>query len=783
MFKNLHFKRIVFVFVCFSLIFSMHTGTIAASSPETVAGDVQLIGIPVVNYSVPYVHQLWDTPVNFSGDWACGPTSAAMALAYYRKLTPYPITRSTPYVHTNDYGYYVSSIYTAFGYTFNRMQNDSRGIDYPAYGGYGHTTDEGYASAWRIQDYLSRHGGLLNEYRAITSDTSLNDIKTALNQGYLIILSTRLTNNGHIILVKGYTDDNRLIVNDPYGNANGSSGYGKYDGGNIQYTWAQVNAIGKWMIIVKGVADSDDNRVLNGGFTINGTISPNTDEDPYTFSGSAGSLIRLTMNKTSGSLDSYLELYGPNGLVAYNDDMNGSTYDSQISATLPVNATYRVIARSYARSSSGGYQLNLTTFVGDGDDGRWLSMGGSLHGTINPNSDQDTYYINGTTNTIVSLRMERDAAPMDSYLELYDPNGSKVAYNDDGGGSGNLNSWIVYRFTTSGTYRLVARTYSAYSGGGYTVSASQVRGTNYALNKPVYISSLQDSSFSGAYAVDGNRSTRWSSGSLLGQWLYVDLGQTVGVSQVIIRWEIARATGYGIYYWNGSNWINIRSFSNMSGDTDVISFNTINARFIEIYMWARDARWSNYSLWEFEVYDAIGATAPTVPPDDPKDPETGVDPLIPLPPYPDGKDMPILALPSEQEMEPLPDATAPDPPTISLTDTYGGPVTSLTLSSHVILPGGSLTATATDAHDTDSAQVGSGIISYRWGISPAVPGEGGSSIDQLPDQMSVVISGENRTPGTYILWLQVQDDEGNWSEPLTASFQILSGIYIPLLIR
>jgi hypothetical protein len=55
-----------------------------------------------------------------------------------------------------------------------------------------------------------------------------------------------------------------------------------------------------------------------------------------------------------------------------------------------------------------------------------------------------------------------DASP-DSYLELYSPNGTKVAENDDGGG--NTNSWIVTSAATAGTYRIVARSWNGSSGG------------------------------------------------------------------------------------------------------------------------------------------------------------------------------------------------------------------------------------------------------------------------------------------------------------------------------
>ena len=72
-----------------------------------------------VNLDVPYIHQLWDTPEDFNGKWACGPTSAAMVLAYYELLESRPIECPDPDPHTNDYGWYVSGVFTHNGQTFD----------------------------------------------------------------------------------------------------------------------------------------------------------------------------------------------------------------------------------------------------------------------------------------------------------------------------------------------------------------------------------------------------------------------------------------------------------------------------------------------------------------------------------------------------------------------------------------------------------------------------------------------------------------------------------------
>lgn len=212
---------------------AMETGLIKVCNPVTGFKNIT---------NVPYVHQVLDTPDSFAGGWACGPTSAVMAAAHYGKIKAHPITVSRPYSHTNNFGWYVSSVYTSpTGFVFNRMQKDAHGN--AAYGAYGTCTDGGGAWAWRIQDYLKNHGLSTKFYDA----ASPTIIKSAIDAGHMVILSTQLTSAGHIIAVKGYRGTS-VLANDPYGNAN-VGGYGTMlNGADVEYTWQFVRA--KWCVEV-----------------------------------------------------------------------------------------------------------------------------------------------------------------------------------------------------------------------------------------------------------------------------------------------------------------------------------------------------------------------------------------------------------------------------------------------------------------------------------------------------------------------------------------------------
>jgi len=116
---------------------------------DTALASAELLST-VVNWDVPYIHQLYDTPAWFDGHWACGPTSAVMALAYYQQLAS----------RAEGYGWYVPNQYTqqsaCSGATaFNVAQRDAANHD--AWGAYGWCTGNGVAWAYKMYDYAQKH--------------------------------------------------------------------------------------------------------------------------------------------------------------------------------------------------------------------------------------------------------------------------------------------------------------------------------------------------------------------------------------------------------------------------------------------------------------------------------------------------------------------------------------------------------------------------------------------------------------------------------------------------
>ncbi len=127
---------------------------------------------------------------------------------------------------------------------------------------------------------------------------------------------------------------------------------------------------------------------------------------------------------------------------------------------------------------------------------------------------------------------------------------------------------------------------------------------NRALNRPVVSSSGEPNSTAAdpKQAVDGDRSTRWSSDWLDDQWIYVDLGQFLSIQRVVLYWETAYGKSYTIdVSKDAQNWTTIYSTSSSDGGTDDLTGLSGKGRYVRMHGLVRATQWG-FSLWEFEVY-------------------------------------------------------------------------------------------------------------------------------------------------------------------------------------
>ncbi|MGW6446302.1 glycosyl hydrolase family 8 [Lentzea sp. NPDC055074] len=129
--------------------------------------------------------------------------------------------------------------------------------------------------------------------------------------------------------------------------------------------------------------------------------------------------------------------------------------------------------------------------------------------------------------------------------------------------------------------------------------------------KAVTASSVEGSGLEAGKAVDGSTSTRWASAEGHDpEWLRVDLGAAHSISRVKLDWEAAYAKSYRVQTSSdGSTWTDVYSTSAGDGGVDDLTVSG-SGRYVRVYGTARGTAYG-YSLWELEVYGAVGGTPPT----------------------------------------------------------------------------------------------------------------------------------------------------------------------------
>lgn len=180
---------------------------------------------------------------------------------------------------------------------------------------------------------------------------------------------------------------------------------------------------------------------------------------------------------------------------------------------------------------------------------------------------------------------------------------------------------------------------------------------NLALNKPVSAKSADSNANAASAAVDGDATTRWSSEASDPQWFYVDLGSSMDLGKVVLKWETAYAKAYKVEVADtldqtGSTLKTVYSTTDGKGGTESILLPAgTTGRYVFLQLDQRATQWGD-SLWEFEVYAPDNTTTTPAP-------GTGTTPDTSTIPPGDGTPIPPVATPPADTTPPTVDSSTP----------------------------------------------------------------------------------------------------------------------------
>jgi hypothetical protein len=263
--------------------------------------------------------------------------------------------------------------------------------------------------------------------------------------------------------------------------------------------------IGLIAILLTGVLIVSAQESIQPGDSVEGQLSSTSSSNAYTFSGTAGQGVVITL--ISSEFDAFLVLQDSTGNTVAEDDDSAGRLNARITATLAADDEYTVLAtslRAYRSNgqftASGAYTLSLEfTDVSDVvpatpvpvnptpvpaeqtpvptalppvENPEFISIGDIVQGQVNGTPLEFAFFANADTS--VTLSLESD--DFDPYLILQDNNDNILTANDDG--LGNLNSLIAdFTLPYTGDYVIIVTSYHMVAGlsdsaGAFTLTTS-----------------------------------------------------------------------------------------------------------------------------------------------------------------------------------------------------------------------------------------------------------------------------------------------------------------------
>ncbi|MQQ08315.1 S8 family serine peptidase [Epibacterium sp. SM1979] len=234
-------------------------------------------------------------------------------------------------------------------------------------------------------------------------------------------------------------------------------------------------------------ADTSTTSNLDGdGTIVRGRIEVQGDRDWHRLDVAAGAEYRIDMHSRGGPNvrleDSYLRIYDENGTLLASNDDGGNGQNARLFYTASSDGTIYVETAASGDAGSGRYRVRVQTTEVEGDvpndasTSARVEVGGHYDGTLEAAGDRDWVAVSLVGGVVYDIALfgHGDTPVSDTYLRLFDANGSLIASNDDADG---LNSALdSISFNASGTYFISAGSYADGGEGDYRVTVEELSG-------------------------------------------------------------------------------------------------------------------------------------------------------------------------------------------------------------------------------------------------------------------------------------------------------------------
>ncbi|MCY3582990.1 MAG: PPC domain-containing protein [Chloroflexota bacterium] len=234
----------------------------------------------------------------------------------------------------------------------------------------------------------------------------------------------------------------------------------------------QGRSSGEYALLLnrKGVL-SERGSSLRYGDSVIGTISDANPEVYYTFQARQGDILTISMLRSSGTLDPYLQVVdGERFVIAQNDDQIGAdTRNARIDALIIARSGTYIIAATRYDNSAGSFVLTLEETADSGRGSTRLAplevaYGDSVVDSLDNQQFSRYYSFTAAAGDLVTIDLQRgDSGDLDAFVTLADINYQTLIEDDDSGEGQNARI-ADYRIPFDGRYHIIATRYEGATG-------------------------------------------------------------------------------------------------------------------------------------------------------------------------------------------------------------------------------------------------------------------------------------------------------------------------------